>query len=64
MTTLNLTIHTNNDAFNESRNDEVARILEDTARRLRHEAYSFGNAIVLRDINGNTVGTAAFEDGD
>ena len=48
-----LTIQTDNAAFEDAPGEEVARILEETAAKLRNMAQS-GN---LRDINGNKVGT-------
>lgn len=48
-----LTINTDNAAFEDAPGEEVARILEATASRLRNLAQS-GN---LRDFNGNAVGS-------
>jgi len=58
-------IKTTNDAFEDdfyNGNAEVARILREIADSVeRGDAGSFGDAsLTLRDINGNTVGTAGF----
>jgi hypothetical protein len=56
-----LQITTDNAAFGEDDTDkayEVARILEDVARRIR-EDLEFAHR--LRDINGNRVGSCGFD---
>ena len=55
---LKLFIETGNAAFSDDSGDELARILETLAARIRNngpESY-----VVLRDINGNKVGEAQF----
>lgn len=47
-----LTIETGNDAFADEPNEELARLLEKAAQRLRSGYVSD----TLRDSNGNTVG--------
>lgn len=51
-----LTIKTCNEAFADDPNEELARLLEHTASRLRDGL----EADTLRDANGNTVGTWRF----
>ena len=54
-----LTIECGNAAFaDDYREYEIRRILEDVVNRLRNGA---GFPMPLRDINGNTVGTAVIE---
>ncbi len=52
--TVTITINTDNAAFQPDPAEEVARILELTARRLTSAGYI--DTMTLRDINGNTVG--------
>ena len=59
-----LTIDTGNAAFSEDRNAEVARILEETASKLRDgRCQDASDELFLRDLNGNKVGKA-FQDTD
>ena len=55
-----LTIHTDNDAFLRHRSEEIGRILERLARDVMDVRLRDGDSFSLRDINGNTVGTAEF----
>ena len=48
-----LSITTDNAAFVDDAGDEVARILQEVAEKLRH-GYTEGST---RDYNGNTVGS-------
>lgn len=53
-----LAIDTGNDAFHPDAGPEVARILEELAKKLREEGpLELSN---LRDLNGNTVGTVRY----
>jgi hypothetical protein len=54
MTTLTIQINCDNDAFSESPETEVKRILETVVDNL--SIYSFDDIPVLRDYNGNSVG--------
>ena len=59
-------IRTDNAAFAEDRNGEVARILRELADRLADQYGNGHNAAdlhMLTDLNGNTVGRAAFGKG-
>lgn len=49
-----LRIETDNEAFTDSPKAEIARILRETADRLESGRY----VNKLRDLNGNTVGSA------
>jgi len=54
--TVSISIETDNDAFVDDRNAELARILHDLADKI--EA---GNDVsVIRDMNGNTVGEISY----
>jgi len=60
-----LTFSCNGEAFNGANEDparEVARILEDAARRIRHDGLPDLEPHRLRDSNGNRVGFFALED--
>lgn len=62
MSKFTIEIETDNAAFEGNGFDEIARILEVEARRLRHWARSLDDAewhSQLRDINGNKVGLAS-----
>ncbi len=59
-----LTIETDNAAFEEGREEEVARILHDVAKHLETGHDDFTQYRTLRDINGNDVGRAAFKDNE
>ena len=52
-----LSISCDNAAFEDDPNTEVARILEDAARRLR----AGRDSLKLMDINGNHVGDAKYD---
>jgi hypothetical protein len=53
-----LTIETDNAAFTDDRNEEIARILIEVARKLRNgEEYG-----ACMDYNGNKVGTFDIEE--
>lgn len=54
---LTLTIEANNDAFHDSKEQEVARILRELADKIESGA----DEVILRDINGNRVGIAEFK---
>ena len=58
-----LTIKTTNAAFKDNGDFEVARLLRYAADQIEgHGAGSFGDSeLVLRDINGNSVGEAAWK---
>lgn len=57
---LTISIDCDNAAFEDSGpENELARILRDLAARLERDGM---NPVTLRDINGNTVGAANFED--
>lgn len=64
----NLTIHCDNAAFDPEgettgEGPEVARILRALADRIEDAADSTPGALLaLRDVNGNTVGRAYFEE--
>lgn len=51
-----LSINTSNAAFDDYEAHEVARILRELAQRLENNGME--SEIILRDINGNKVGTA------
>lgn len=53
-----LRIRMGNAAFEEQPLAEVARILEEEAKKLRHFADQHSWSNRLMDINGNTVGAA------
>jgi hypothetical protein len=58
-----LTIETDNAAFeDDQREEEIARILEDTAKRVRNGALVDG-WMRLRDSNGNTGGHVELKEG-
>ena len=59
-----LTIDTDNAAFEEGREEEVARILRHVADQLLLGEPMAPNYETLRDINGNDVGRAAFKDNE
>ena len=59
-----LAIDTDNDAFGDEREREVASILRDVAERLETGEPFAPNYETLRDINGNDVGRAAFKDNE
>ncbi len=61
---IRIEIETTNAAFEGHPGMEVARILEDLARRFRDgEIVGDGNVThPLRDVNGNTVGRVEVED--
>ena len=46
----------------EARNYEVARVLRELADKIEADYVPMDNYRILRDINGNTVGTAQFKD--
>ncbi len=54
--TFNVIIDVNNAAFAADRRDEVARILRFAAQKVEDGADTF----IVRDINGNIVGSGAF----
>ena len=51
-----LSLEINNDAFGDDPRQELARLLRFAAKKVEDGADTF----MLRDINGNTVGSAAF----
>jgi hypothetical protein len=56
---LSLNIETDNDAFQGNEAEEVARILENLAARLRSEGALPSGFWSLLDLNGNRVGLFA-----
>jgi len=56
MSTIVITIETDNAAFEETGGSEVARILRALATRYEEEGFYIYET--LRDINGNAVGAA------
>jgi hypothetical protein len=70
MATLNIEINLDNAAFEDS--SEVARILRNLADRVEIQVYdglggqrvvhSLGKGVLLRDSNGNRVGSAQVEE--
>lgn len=61
MSTIVIKIHTDNAAFEDGGGSEVARILRHLA-----DSYSngFHNFSIIRDINGNKVGTIDLIEGE
>lgn len=57
-------IETDNDAFAEDREEEVARILYALTGQLRSGIGKGDRSYPLRDLNGNTVGQAFFDTPD
>ena len=56
---INININTDNDAFQESTNDEVASILERLAKKFRRwDEINIrpGECVYLQDSNGNGIG--------
>lgn len=53
---MSISINTSNAAFADCEAYEVARILRELAQRLENNGME--SEIILRDINGNKVGTA------
>ena len=59
MSTFKLTLEMNNAAFVDSGEaNELARILRELADRIEQDGLDSGEPIRLRDVNGNTVGSA------
>ncbi len=59
MTTFKLTLEMNNAAFVDAGEAiELARILRELADRIEQDGLDSGEPIRLRDVNGNTVGSA------
>ncbi len=52
-----ITINTENDAFQDNKNAEIARILRDLAERIEAREIP----VRLMDINGNACGTVTVE---
>lgn len=61
MTTFTLKINCDNDAFVESRADEVANILRQLVDALTSPVSCDIDTYTLRDSNGNAVGKAQFK---
>ena len=62
MSTIVIKIHTDNAAFEDGGGSEVARILRQLADQFDSDGfYAF---TVIRDINGNKVGTTDLIDGE
>ncbi len=60
MENITISIETSNAAFEDAGvNYEVARILSELAARIKNDGMEAGDVIVLRDENGNKVGTAS-----
>lgn len=64
MATFKLTIETDNAAFGEMPEMEIARILRRTAGQLDGQGRDFWRGQKLFDSNGNDVGQAALEEED
>jgi hypothetical protein len=62
MSTIVIKIHTDNAAFEDGGGSEVARILRHLADQF--EADGFSAFTVIRDINGNKVGTTDLIEGE
>lgn len=58
MENFSLTIETVNAAFEDNAAAEIARILRQLAQRLEDDGMESGQEFVLRDLNGNKVGSA------
>lgn len=58
MPTLKIEINLDNDAFSGNSAQETARILQDYADQLENLCQVPREKMILRDINGNTVGFA------
>ena len=56
MSSLNIHINLDNDAFSGCAGDEVARILRELADKVEYDTLEGFGAHSLRDLNGNTVG--------
>lgn len=54
MKQIQITINTNNDAFEDNKHGEVARLLRKIADDLEHRSFA---PVHIMDINGNKVGT-------
>ncbi len=60
MTTLTITICSDNDAFVDNEAGEISRILSDFVYRLNNDG-NLDESTPLRDINGNIVGYAELD---
>jgi hypothetical protein len=60
MSKLEVSLQSDNDAFSRFPEQEIARILRELADAIELEGLE-GRVFRLRDINGNTVGTARGE---
>lgn len=59
MENITISIETSNAAFKDAGvNYEVARILSQLAERIKNDGMDAGEVFILRDENGNKVGTA------
>jgi hypothetical protein len=58
-----ITISTNTAAFDDSVSSEIEWILQRLAREL-HSSYVPPAKMILRDSNGNPVGSAVYQDED
>jgi len=59
---LTLFINLDNDAFKENTAQETKRILKDLTNRLDYYSFtSLPHKIILKDLNGNPVGTVTIE---
>lgn len=59
--TITITIKTDNDAFAENPEKEVARILADLGKRMKDSHFAARNRPEhIRDINGNTCGNVIY----
>ena len=64
MATFTLTINVDNMAFSDrERGEAIARILTETARRVRNDTEAVGYSFAVQDGNGNTVGRAELLEG-
>ena len=52
---LTINVNLDNDSFNDP--IEIDRVLEQVSKRLSHRGYEHEHTFVLRDSNGNTVGS-------
>ncbi len=61
MSKFTVAINTDNAAFNDDQEKEVARILFELTAKIRDEGLVSNQIIRLKDANGNRVGFAALE---
>jgi hypothetical protein len=61
MADLKISLNTDNDAFYDDENLEVARILRNLADKIENNPVSGIGGFILRDINGNSVGDIEYQ---